>query len=278
MNVKIIFLALTCTFLSTSTVWCQDKTTTPANRQAEMMKILMKQPKYPVKKIGILLYDGFNLLDAMAPYHTLSELMNVKVFFVAKTKGTVKNQSGLKLQVDSTIAEVQHLDILVIPGGGLETFKASLDTAIINWIQKIDKTSLYTTSVCTGAWILGGAGLLQGKNATTNWYRAEEMMSYYGAQYKKERWVRDGKYWTSAGVTAGMDMSLAIIYELMGKEYTQGVMLDLEYDPKPPIEGGTPDKSEVIVADMMKEMYDMGMLPVIQKERKANPAKFKKTN
>ncbi|PVD53608.1 4-methyl-5(B-hydroxyethyl)-thiazole monophosphate biosynthesis protein [Terrimonas sp.] len=239
-----------------------------AKRHNEMMAIIMTQPKYPIKTIGILVYDGYNTLDAVGPYQTLSQIMGTKVFFIAKQKGLVRNQTGLKVQVDTSIADVSKLDILVIPGGAAETFKMTKDTAVLNWIKQIDKTTTYTTSVCTGAWILGATGLLQGKNATTNWYRAAEMLDSYGAKFKEERWVKDGKYWTSAGVTAGLDMSLAIINDLMGEKYTKGVMLDLEYDPQPPFNAGSVRKTDPIVADMMKEMYDMGMLPLIQKQIK----------
>ncbi len=241
----------------------------------EMMAIIMTQPKVPIKTIGILVYDGYNTLDAMGPYHTLAELMGTKAFFIAKHKGMIKNQRGLQMKVDTSFAEVKSLDILVIPGGAVETFMQTQDTATLNWIKEIDKTTQYTTSVCTGSWILGATGLLKGKNATSNWYRAEEMMAMYGANFKKERWVKDGKYWTSAGVTAGMDMSLAIIDDLMGRRYTEGVMLDLEYDPKPPYYAGVPEKAEPIVADMMKEMYDMALLPLIEKEKKARQTKKK---
>jgi transcriptional regulator GlxA family with amidase domain len=239
-----------------------------AKRHDEMMAIIMTQPKVPIKTIGILVYDGYNTLDAMGPYHTRAEIMGTKTFFIAKQKGMIKNQRGLQMKVDTSFTEVKNLDILVIPGGAVETFMQTKDTATLNWIKQIDKTTTYTTSVCTGAWILGATGLLQGKTATTNWYRAEEMMNSYGAKFKQERWVRDGKYWTSAGVTAGIDMSLAIIDELMGRKYTEGVMLDLEYNPKPPYSAGTPESSEKIVADMMKEMYDMALLPLIQKQIK----------
>jgi putative intracellular protease/amidase len=239
-----------------------------SKRHDEMMAIIMTQPKVPIKTIGILVYDGYNTLDAMGPYHTLAEIMGAKTFFIAKQKGMVKNQRGLQTKIDTSFAEVKNLDILVIPGGAVETFMQTQDTATLNWIKQIDKTTTYTTSVCTGAWILGATGLLKGKTATTNWYRAEEMLNSYGAKFKEERWVRDGKYWTSAGVTAGIDMSLAIIDDLMGKKYTEGVMLDLEYNPKPPYNAGTPGNSEKIVADMMKEMYDMALLPLIQKQLK----------
>lgn len=237
-------------------------------RHNEMMAIIMTQPKVPVKTIGILVYDGYNTLDAIGPYQVLSQLMGAKVFLIAKEKGMVRNQTGLKVQVDTGIADVKQLDILVIPGGAAETFKLTKDTVVLNWIKQIDKTTTYTASVCTGAWILGATGLLQGKNATTNWYRAEEMMNSYGATFKEERWVKDGKYWTGAGVTAGLDMSLAIINDLMGEKYTQGVMLDLEYDPQPPFNAGSVKKTDPIVVDMMREMYDMGMLPLIQNQLK----------
>jgi len=237
-------------------------------RHNEMMSIIMTQPKVPIKTIGILVYDGYNTLDAMGPYHTLAEIMGAKTFFVAKQKGMIKNQRGLEMKVDASFSDIKSLDILVIPGGAVETFMQTKDTVTLNWIREIDKTTHYTTSVCTGSWILGATGLLKGRNATSNWYRAEEMMNFYGANYKKERWVKDGKYWTSAGVTAGMDMSLAIIDDLMGRRYTEGVMLDLEYDPKPPYYAGIPEKAEPIVADMMKEMYDMMLLPLITKEKK----------
>jgi len=239
-----------------------------AKHHEAMMKLFMTQSKYPIKTIGIFVYDGYQTLDAMGPYETLANLGGVKVFFVAKNKGFVANQRGMKIKVDTSISEVTKLDILVIPGGAVETFKTSQDTTVLNWIKKIDQTSTFTTSVCTGAWILGSTGLLKDKNVTTNWYRGEEMMHYFGANFKKERYVQDGKYWTSAGVTAGIDMSLAIINELMGKEYTQAAMLNLEYNPKPPVTGGSPDNSAPIVTDMMNEMYDMGLLELINKRFK----------
>lgn len=260
MKLFIIFLLI----VSSWTTFAQSKTDSLAIKHQQMMDILMRQPKVPIKTVGILVYDGYNTLDAMCPYHILSQIAGAKVFFVAKQKGIIRNQKGMKIKVDTALSDVKQLDILLIPGGAKETFLLTQDIEVLNWIKEIDKTSTFTTSVCTGAWVLGATGLLKGKNATTNWYRAEEMLKKYGANFKQERYVRDGKYWTSAGVTASMDMSLAIIDELFGKQYTQAVMLDLEYDPKPPYNAGTPKKTEPIVTDMMKEMYDMLLLPLIK--------------
>jgi transcriptional regulator GlxA family with amidase domain len=147
----------------------------------------------------------------------------------------------------------------------METLLMTRDTLVLNWIKHIDINSKYTASVCTGAWILGATGILKDKNATTNWYRAEEMLNNYGAHFQKKRYVNDGKYWTSAGVSAGIDMSLAIVNDLFGEKYTQGIMLDLEYDPQPPYNAGSIEKTSPIVFEMMKTMYDMLMLSTINK-------------
>jgi transcriptional regulator GlxA family with amidase domain len=133
----------------------------------------------------------------------------------------------------------------------------------------IDKNSICTTSVCIGRWLLGATGLLKGKNACTNWYREEEFLKKYGAIPAKTRYTNDGKYWTSAGVTAGMDMSLAIINDNFGKKYAQGIMLDMEYDPAPPIEGGSPEKTGFLVKWMMKAMYDGAVQPTLDSLEKA---------
>ena len=239
----------------------QETTVTPENHD-EMMEQMFPAPTMDIKSIGILVYDGFFSLDAVGPMAVLSELMGTKVFFIGLEKGLVQNFQ-MKIQVDTTIHEVDALDVLIIPGGARETFMMTQNEEVLDWIKKIDKTTQITASVCTGAWILGEAGLLEGKKATTHWYRADEMLARYGAEYQKKRYTIDGKYWTSAGVTAGMDMSLALIQKIRGNMYLQAAMLDLEYDPKPPIDAGVPDKSSKEAVDMMLAMYDMGLKPLI---------------
>ncbi|MDD1637437.1 MAG: DJ-1/PfpI family protein [Methylococcaceae bacterium] len=232
------------------------------NRHITSMDELMSlkpNPNVTVNGVGIYAYDGMFSLDAMGPYQVFKSA-GLNPFLIAKKKGNITMSNGLTIAVNKSIDEVNQLDVLLIPGGADGTARQTIDPEVINWIKKIDQTSIYTTSVCTGAWILGAAGLLEGKEATTHWYRAEEMLTKYGADFEQKRWVRDGKYWTSAGVTAGLDMSLALVNHLFGKEYTQAVMLDLEYDPKPPIQGGTPEKSRPIIAQLMKDMYDFFLL------------------
>ncbi|MCS6822946.1 MAG: DJ-1/PfpI family protein [Cytophagaceae bacterium] len=243
----------------------------------KVMNEIFGTPNMDIRTIGIFVYDGFFTLDAIGPMAVFSELMDTKVFYISHKKGLVKS-GRTQIYVSHTINEIKELDILVIPGGSTATWHLTKDTALLNWIRKIDKTTQITASVCTGAWILGAAGLLQGKKATTHWYRAQEMLGRFGATYESKRYVNDGKYWTSAGVTAGMDMCLAIIQYIRGDKYTQGAMLDLEYDPQPPIEGGIPAKSDPKVFQFMQTMYDYGMLPLIRndnEEKKANTSNNK---
>lgn len=220
---------------------------------------LKPNPDVTVNGVGIYVYDGMYSLDALGPFQVFKSA-GLKPFLIAKKKGSITMSNGLTIAVNKSIDEVDQLDILLIPGGAEGTARQTIDAEVIDWIRKIDQTSIYTTSVCTGAWVLGAAGLLEGKEATTHWYRAEEMLAKYGADFEQKRWVRDGKYWTSAGVTAGLDMSLALVNHLFGKEYTQAIMLDLEYDPKPPVQGGTPENSRPIIAQLMKDMYDFYLI------------------
>ncbi len=217
---------------------------------------LKKEAKLEVDSIGILLYDKFLEMDAVGPYQVLSGMLGTKVFYVAPEKGIITGSSGMQFNVQYSIDEIEKLDVLLIPGGTVGTVKASKNDKIINWIKKIDKNSIFTTSVCTGSWILGEAGLLTNKKATTNWYRAKEKLSKYNINFIDKRWVRDGKYWTSAGVSAGIDMSLALVAEIKGETYAKLLMLNLEYDPKPPFKGGAVNNTDPALVDYMTKMYD----------------------
>ncbi len=226
--------------------------------------------KHSVKTIGILVYDGVNDLDAFGPRYVLKNMMGVDVLTIALDTTNVRTVMGLEFVPDTNINEVDSLDILVIPGGFKETIKQSYNQELLDWIVKIDSTSKYTTAVCTGGWILGKTGVLKGKKATGNWFRAEEILKENGATFTGERYTRDGKYWTSAGVSAGIDMSLAILAELTGNEYAQAVMLDMEYDPEPPIQGGSVEKTDPKVLKWMENMYQTMSKPVFEKMEREN--------
>ena len=234
----------------------------PENHNSSM-ELIFGKPKFDVRTIGILVYDGVNDLDVMGPRYVLGQAMGVKTRLISIKPGNITTVMGVEIVPNTVIDSVSQLDILIIPGGFKGTIEAAYDKNLHEWIRKIDLTTKYTGAVCTGVWVLGATGLLENKKASTNWYREEEMLKKYKAIPANQRYTQDGKYWTSAGVTAGMDMSLAIMKDIFGDKYAQAIMLDMEYDPHPPIEGGTPDKTNWAVNWMMKAMYDGGVNPLI---------------
>jgi putative intracellular protease/amidase/YHS domain-containing protein len=257
-------------------VACKDKTkgtTNALESHSEQMADRYPQPKVKIKTVGILLYDNYAVLDAMGPFHVFSELMGAKVFFVGRHRGLI-NTGGMKIQCDTSINEVKQLDILVIPGGLNETYTATEDTALLNWIKAIDKHSKYTTSVCTGAWILAATGLLKDQAATTHWFGKQILKDQFGITAEDARYVHSGKYWTSAGVSAGIDMSLAVINDIQGEKYTQSVMLDLEYDPQPPVKGGSVKNTVPALVEEMRGMYNSAINPLIHPEKTASMLKI----
>lgn len=236
--------------------------TLTAENHSGIMDMILGKPKQQIKSIGILVYDGVNDLDCMGPKYVFGQTGN-KVQFISIKEGNITTVVGTQIVPNTTIDKVQQLDILIIPGGFKGTIEAAYNEKLQNWIRMIDKNSKYTCGVCTGVWILGSTGLLKDKLAVTNWYKEDEFLKKYGAKPANKRYINDGKYWTSAGVTAGMDMALAIVNDNWGEKYTQGIMLDMEYDPHPPIEGGTPEKTGFLVEWMMNAMYDAGVNPII---------------
>jgi len=227
------------------------------------MELVFGKPKFNIKTIGILVYDGVNDLDVIGPRYVLGQAMGVKTQLISIKKGNIKTVMGVEIVPNTTIDAINQLDILIIPGGFKGTIEAAYDEELHKWIRKIDKTTKYTGAVCTGVWVLGATGLLENKKASTNWYKEEEFLKKYKAIPANQRYTKDGKYWTSAGVTAGMDMSLAIMKDIYGDKYAQAIMLDMEYDPHPPIEGGTQEKTNWAVNWIMEAMYDGGVTPLI---------------
>ncbi len=233
------------------------------------MEMFFGKPKHEIKTIGILVYDGVNDLDMMGPRYIFGQAMGVKTKLIALKPGNIKTVMGIEIVPTTIIDSISALDVLVIPGGFTGTVEAVYNKNLHEWIKKIDKTTKYTSAVCSGVWILGATGLLENKNASTNWYREEEFLKKYKAKPANQRYSNDGKYWTSAGVTAGMDMSLAIMMDIYGDKYAQAIMLDMEYDPQPPLVGGTPEKTNWAVNWMMKTMYDAGILPLMDSFEKS---------
>jgi transcriptional regulator GlxA family with amidase domain len=190
-------------------------------------------------QIVIALFDRFTALDAVGPHQVLHHLPGADVIFAAERAGAVTDESGtLTLTAPAALADVPRPDIIVVPGGPGQREQMT-PGPLRDWLLAADQTSTWTTSVCTGALILGAAGLLDGRAATTYWTALEELRRY-GALPWQERFVFDGKYVTGAGVSAGIDMALALAGRVAGDETAQSIQLQIEYDPQPPYQSGSP--------------------------------------
>ncbi|WP_410638737.1 DJ-1/PfpI family protein [Amycolatopsis sp. lyj-346] len=193
----------------------------------------------PGPRIGILLYDGFSLLDPTGPAELLSRLPGATVTMIGERRGPVRTDTGrTAVFADRAVSEVDRLDVLLVPGAGNRgTVAAMRNPVLLDWIRRVDRHTTWTTSVCTGALILGAAGLLR-ERATTYWASADYLEATFGVEYVPERYVRVGKVITAAGVSAGIDMALFLASELAGEEVARAVQLAVEYDPRPPFDAG----------------------------------------
>jgi len=193
-------------------------------------------------RIAIGLYDMFTSLDVMGPFQVLSSLPGAEVTFVAAEAGPVTDESGfLTVTAQKSFAELPDPDILLV-GGGTITGTLVPDHPIVEWIARAHPKTTWTTSVCTGALLLAGAGVLKGVEATTHWGAVDDL-ARLGAKPVPERVVRRGKIVTAAGVSAGIDMALTLAGEIAGADFARTLQLMIEYDPHPPFDSGSPAKA-----------------------------------
>lgn len=206
-------------------------------------------------QVAILFYDGMTALDAIGPYEVLqAPTLNTDVRFVASKKGVKQTDFGkLRLTADYSLEETPHPDILIVPGTAYPKAIMS-DPQVIEWIAQVHKTTKWTASVCTGALGLAAAGILKGMKATTHWL-AHDVLKQFGAIPTKERVVRDGKVFTAAGVSSGIDMALILVAEEFGADAAQLTQLLIEYDPQPPFDAGSPDKAPSLIVNEAREAF-----------------------
>ncbi len=192
--------------------------------------------------IAIFVFDDITALDAIGPYEVLSRLPGAAVTFCGWERGEVRTDNRfLGLVADASLDDVARTEILLVPGG-IGTRPLMRDEAVGEWIRRVDETSRWTTSVCTGSLVLGGAGLLDGVRATTHWL-ATDLLESTGAVYTQERVVVEGKVVTAAGVSSGIDMALQLAALECGDDAAQEIQLMIEYDPQPPFDSGSPTKA-----------------------------------
>jgi putative intracellular protease/amidase len=193
-------------------------------------------------QIAIFAYDHMTALDAVGPYEILSRLPGADTIVVGERHGPVRcdNQS-LAIVADATLDEVTTPDVLVVPGwSGAKQQNLLRPGPVQDWLRALDQHTTWTTSTGTGAILLAAAGLLTGRRATTHWL-AVDWLAALGAMPSSERVVRDGKYVTAAGVSAGIDMSLTLTAAIADDQTAKAIQLLLEYDPQPPFHCGSVD-------------------------------------
>lgn len=189
-------------------------------------------------EIVIYIYNGITVLDAIGPYEVLKNLKDANVTFAAKQKGEITADSEfVQLVAKHEIDEIKKADILLIPGSNISFLREMKDKHVLDWIRKIDETTIKTVSVCTGSIILAATGLLEGKKATSHW-KPIELLKTFGAIPVRERIVEQGKYISAAGVSAGIDMAIYLANSISGEKEAKASQLMIEYDPRPMFDSG----------------------------------------
>lgn len=193
-----------------------------------------------LKTIAFVAYPGITLLDLVGPLQVMSILTQLVPGFeavvVAEKIEPLATDTPIQYIPNKTFAEVPNPHVIIVPGGTAPTMRALANEALLNYIRTAARGAEVVSSVCTGALVLGAAGLLDGKQATTHWSTAKQL-NVLGAEYVAERWVEDGKVITSAGVSAGIDMALQLVARMTNEQVAATVQLAIEYDPHPPMGG-----------------------------------------
>ncbi len=209
----------------------------------------------PKITVVFLLFPGITQLDFTAPAQALSRMPGARLIGAAATLDPIATDSGFSIVPTHDFASAPQADILCVPGGHGVT-EGLGDTATIDFVARQAAGAQWVTSVCTGAFLLGRAGLLAGKRATTHWAYAH-LLPLVGAEPVAARVVEDGRLVTSGGVTSGLDFALTLIARLHGDAVAQAIQLAIEYDPAPPFPGGHPDRApESVTAGLKTRVYD----------------------
>lgn len=205
--------------------------------------------------IVFVLFDNVTQLDFAGPVQFLSRLPGATIQIASKDGGAVTTDCGFSIIPNTSFADCGPADILCVPGGhGVR--EAVGDAALIDFVRKQGGQAKWVTSVCTGAFILGVAGLLQGKRATCHWAYTQ-LLPLVGAEHEPARVVRDGNILTAGGVTSGIDFALELIALISGEDVARTLQLSLEYDPAPPFQGGTPATTAPdILNNLRARVYD----------------------
>jgi cyclohexyl-isocyanide hydratase len=208
----------------------------------------------PLFNVGFVIFPDLTQLDFTGPLQVLARMPQSATHIVAKSKAPVPSDCGLGLLPTHSFADCPPLDLICVPGGSQGVVAAFCDPETIAFVRRQAGGAKYVTSVCTGAFVLGVAGLLKGRRATTHWAFAD-LLSLVGATHQKDRIVRDGNVITAGGVTSGIDFGLSVVAEIAGEAAARRIQLGIEYDPAPPFDSGHPDRAPDLSSALLSERY-----------------------
>jgi len=215
-------------------------------------------------QIGILLFPNVTQLDATGPAQVLCRAPGAKLHMIWKTLDPIATDAGFSILPTTTFADCPQLDVICVPGGGGQVALMD-DQETLAFLRKQAEGARYVTSVCTGALVLGAAGLLKGYRSTCHW-ASHDLLAAFGAIPVAERVVRDRNRMSGGGVTSGIDFGLTLLAEIAGEDVARSVQLSLEYDPQPPFQSGSPEKAGTERVQRVRE----AMGPMLERRQKAN--------
>jgi cyclohexyl-isocyanide hydratase len=203
--------------------------------------------------VGFVIFPNLTQLDFTGPLQVLHRLPQSRTHIAAKSLEPVPSDCGLSLLPTTTFADCPQLDLICVPGGA-GVVGAMTDAGTLDFVRRQASGARYVTAVCTGAFVLGRAGLLRGRRATTHWGYTD-LLSLVGARHEKARIVQDGNVVTAGGVTAGIDFALHVAAEIAGEATARSIQLQLEYDPAPPFTSGHPDRADEEIKAMVAPRF-----------------------
>jgi cyclohexyl-isocyanide hydratase len=209
--------------------------------------------------VGFVIFPDLTQLDFTGPLQVLARLPQATTHIIAKSEDPVPSDCGLSLVPTHTFVDCPPLDLICVPGGVRGVIAAIGDRETVEFVRVQAGNATYVTSVCTGAFILGAAGLLKGRRATTHWAYTD-LLPLFGATYDKARLVKDGNLITAGGVTSGIDFGLSVVAEIAGETAARTIQLSIEYDPAPPFDSGHPNRAPAAVTTALLDRYEKASL------------------